>query len=41
MIEAVFKMMKAGLVDFNSEDKKSDRKTWVTKHPGQVVATIS
>jgi hypothetical protein len=34
MIEAVFKMMKAGLVDFNSEDKKSDRKTWVTKHPG-------
>ncbi len=41
MADTVLKMMKAGLNDFTSVEKNVDRKTWVTKHPGQVVATIS
>ncbi len=32
MVDTVYKMMKAGLTDFN--DGKVERKSWVTKHPG-------
>jgi hypothetical protein len=41
MADTVLKMMKAGLTDYTSGDKIMDRKVWVTKHPGQVIATIS
>jgi dynein heavy chain len=37
MIETIHKIMKAGLSDFTN----TDRKAWVVKHPGQVVATGS
>ena len=37
MVETIHKLMKAGLQDFPS----MDRKIWVMKHPGQIVATIS
>jgi len=37
MIETIHKLMKFGNTDYPN----TDRKVWVTKHPGQVVATIS
>jgi hypothetical protein len=37
MIVTIHKIMKGGLADFANVE----RKVWVTKHPGQVVATIS
>ena len=36
MVETIHKIMKAGVVDYTN----LDRKTWVMKHPGQVVSTI-
>ncbi len=41
MNETIKKIMKAGLNEYTLDTGKFDRKTWVTKHPGQVVATIS
>ena len=41
MEDTVLKMMRAGLNEFTSAEKNIDRKVWVTKHPGQVIATIS
>ena len=33
--------MKVGWNEYTQDLAKYERKTWVTKHPGQVVATIS
>jgi len=41
MVETIKKLMKAGWNDYTQDIVKFERKTWVTKHPGQVVATIS
>ncbi len=37
MRDTLFRAMKVGLVDYDS----TDRKDWVLKHPGQVVATVA
>jgi dynein heavy chain len=37
MVETIHKIMKHGNIDYNNVD----RKIWVMKHPGQVVASIS
>lgn len=36
MVETVHKIMKTGVADYTNVD----RRTWVMKHPGQVVSTI-
>lgn len=41
MVETIRKLMKAGWNDYTQDIMKFERKTWVTKHPGQVVSTIS
>ncbi len=41
MVETIKKLMKTGWNDYTQNIDKFERKTWVTKHPGQVVSTIS